>query len=125
MKFTTIGEFANMILKICLIVSTNVLHCNVAQTLPNGTNNVQYKVSANVAQTFAGFAARGKPGFGVPPWTQDQPSYLRIDKVHILCLILVCDIFFLFLRTCQWKATTQSSTILLWNKVEIEQKHKL
>jgi len=38
------------------------------------------QVSANVAQTFAGFAARGQPGFGVPPWTKDQPSYLRIDK---------------------------------------------
>jgi len=38
------------------------------------------QVSANVAQTFAGFAARGQPGFGLPPWTQDQPQYLRIDK---------------------------------------------
>ena len=38
-------------------------------------------MSANVAQTFAGFAARGQPGFGVPPWTRDQPLYLRIDKV--------------------------------------------
>ena len=40
-----------------------------------------HQVSANVAQTFAGFAARGQPGFGLPPWTQDQPLYLKIDKV--------------------------------------------
>ena len=41
-----------------------------------------HQVSANVAQTFAGFAARGQPGFGLPPWTQDQPLYLKIDKVQ-------------------------------------------
>ena len=43
-----------------------------------------HQVSANVAQTFAGFAARGQPGFGLPPWTQDQPLYLKIDKVGSL-----------------------------------------
>ena len=41
-----------------------------------------HQVSANVAQTFAGFAVRGQPGFGLPPWTQDQPLYLKIDKVQ-------------------------------------------
>ena len=43
-----------------------------------------HQVSANVAQTFAGFAARGQPGFGLPPWTKDQPLYLKIDKVGSL-----------------------------------------
>ena len=43
-----------------------------------------HQVSANVAQTFAGFAARGQPGFGLPPWTQAQPLNLKIDKVGAL-----------------------------------------
>ena len=64
-------------------------------TLPNGQfrskwhncltgqfSEEELQVSSNTVQAWTNFAARGYPGFGVGPWTTDDPVYLKIDKVN-------------------------------------------
>ena len=64
-------------------------------TLPNGAfrskwhncltgefSEEELQVSSNTVRAWTNFAARGYPGFGVGPWTQENPVYLKIDKVN-------------------------------------------
>lgn len=62
-------------------------------TLPNGAfrtkwhncltgefSDEELQVSSNTVRAWTNFAAKGYPGFGVGPWTQENPVYLKIDK---------------------------------------------
>ena len=44
------------------------------------------QVSSKTVRAWTNFAARGYPGFGVGPWTQENPVYLKIDKEYHIAL---------------------------------------
>ena len=88
--FCDIKEIINEALH-CL----NGLDAVFCLTLPNGEFRAKWhncltgkfseeelQVSSNTVRAWTSFAAKGYPGFGVGPWTVQDPVYLKINKVN-------------------------------------------
>jgi len=66
----------------CLTLPSGAFRTKWHNCLTGQFSEEETQVSSNTVRAWTSFAAKGYPGFGVGPWTEQDPVYLKIDKVN-------------------------------------------
>ena len=77
-----LGCFDGLDAIFCLTLPSGFFRTKWHNCLTGQFSEEELQVSSNTVRAWTNFAARGYPGFGVGPWSQDNPVYLKIDKVN-------------------------------------------
>lgn len=66
----------------CLTLPNGAFRAKWHNCLTGQFSEEELQVSSNTVRAWTSFAAKGYPGFGVGPWTEQDPVYLKIDKTN-------------------------------------------